>query len=65
MNTTKVSPLGTNKESARNLQDVRIILAVLWIAGMLSSLNGDTFRLSAMTKFLGEAPDNCRCLRWC
>jgi hypothetical protein len=53
MNTTKVSPLGTNKESARNLQDVRIILAVLWIAGMLSSLNGDTFRLSAMTKFLG------------
>jgi hypothetical protein len=26
--------------------DVRIILAVLWVAGMLSSLNGDTYRLS-------------------
>ena len=25
--------------------DVRIILAVLWVAGMLSSLNGDTYRL--------------------
>lgn len=53
MNTTKESPLGTNKEIARNMLDVRIILAVLWVAGMLSSLNGDTFRLSAMTKFLG------------
>ena len=46
MNTTKGSPLGTNKETARNLLDVRIILAVLWVAGMLSSLNGDTYRLS-------------------
>ncbi len=36
----------TNKETARNLLDVRIILAVLWVAGMLSSLNGDTYRLS-------------------
>jgi cellulose synthase/poly-beta-1,6-N-acetylglucosamine synthase-like glycosyltransferase len=53
MNTTKGSPLGTNKETARNLLDVRIILAVLWVAGMLSSLNGDTYRLSAMTKPLG------------
>jgi len=26
--------------------DVRIILAALWVAGMLSSLNGDTYRLS-------------------
>ena len=26
--------------------DVRIILAVLWVVGMLSSLNGDTYRLS-------------------
>lgn len=43
----------TNKETARNPLDVRIVLAVLWVAGMLSSLNGDTFRLSAMTKFLG------------
>ncbi len=41
----------TNKETARNPLDVRIVLAVLWVAGMLSSLNGDTFRLSAMTKF--------------
>ena len=46
MNTTKGSPHGTNKETARNLLDVRIILAVLWVAGMLSSLNGDTYRLS-------------------
>jgi len=46
MNTTKGSPHGTNKETARNLLDVRIILAVLWVAGMLSSLNGDTYRLN-------------------
>jgi len=46
MNTTKESPHGTNKETARNLLDVRIILAVLWVAGMLSSLNGDTYRLN-------------------
>ena len=38
--------MNTYKESARNLLDVRIILAVLWVAGMLSSLNGDTYRLS-------------------
>ena len=36
--------MNTNKETARNLLDVRIILAVLWVAGMLSSLNGDTYR---------------------
>ena len=36
----------TNKESFRNLLDVRIILAVLWVAEVLSSLNGDTYRLS-------------------
>jgi hypothetical protein len=36
----------TNKETARNLLDVRIILAVLWVAGMLSSLNGDTYRFN-------------------
>ena len=46
MNTTKGSPLGINKETARNLLDVKIILAVLWVAGMLSSLNGDTYRLT-------------------
>jgi predicted ABC-type sugar transport system permease subunit len=57
MNTIKGSPLGTNKETARNLLDVRIILAVLWVAGMLSSLNGDTYRLSAMTKPLGVSSE--------
>ena len=46
MNTTKESLHRTNKETARNLLDVRIILAVLWAAGMLSSLNGDTYRLN-------------------
>jgi hypothetical protein len=46
MNTTKESPLGTNKETARNLLDVRIVLAALWIAEVLSSLNGDTYRIS-------------------
>jgi hypothetical protein len=46
MNTTIGSSLETNKVTERNLLDVRIILAVLWIAGMLSSLNGDTYRLS-------------------
>jgi hypothetical protein len=57
MNTTKASPLGTNKETASNLLDVRIILAVLWVAGMLSSLNGDTYRLSAATGPLGANPE--------
>ena len=46
MNTTKESTLGTNKETSRNLLDVRIVLAALWIAEVLSSLNGDTYRLS-------------------
>ncbi len=46
MNTTKECSLGTNKETARNLLDVRIVLAVLWIAEVLSSLNGDTYRLN-------------------
>ncbi|MGA9398171.1 MAG: hypothetical protein WBV22_07915 [Anaerolineaceae bacterium] len=57
MNTTKGSPHGTNKETARNLLDTRIILAVLWVAGMLSSLNGDTYRLSASTGPLGVKPE--------
>ena len=48
--------MNTNKETTRNLTDVRIILAVLWAAGMLSSLNGDTYRLSASTGPLGVAP---------
>jgi hypothetical protein len=34
------------KENANNTLDVRIILAMLWVAGMLASLNGDTYRLS-------------------
>ena len=38
--------MNTNKETARNPLDVRIILAVLWVAEVLSSLNGDTYRLS-------------------
>ena len=46
MNTTIRSPHGINKVTARNLLDVRIVLAVLWIAEVLSSLNGDTYRLS-------------------
>ena len=37
--------MNTNRKTAGNLVDVRIILAALWIAGMLSSLNGDTYRL--------------------
>ena len=49
--------MNTNKETARNLLDVRIILAVLWVAGMLSSLNGDTYRLSASTGPLGATPE--------
>jgi|SRR5665648_153789 len=57
MNTIKGSSHGTNKEIARNLLDVRIILAVLWVAGMLSSLNGDTYRLSAATGPLGVKPE--------
>ena len=48
--------MNTNKETARNLLDVRIILAVLWVAGMLSSLNGDTYRLSAATGPIGANP---------
>lgn len=38
--------MSSNKEISTNLIDVRITLAVLWVAGMLSSLNGDTYRLS-------------------
>jgi hypothetical protein len=46
MNTIKENPLGTNKETTKNQLDVRIVLATLWIAEVLSSLNGDTYRLS-------------------
>jgi hypothetical protein len=36
----------TAKKTVEIMLDVRIILAVLWAAGMLSSLNGDTYRVS-------------------
>lgn len=36
----------TNKKTAGITLDVRIILAVLWVAGMLSSLNGDMYRIN-------------------
>jgi hypothetical protein len=49
--------MNTINKTARNLLDVRIILAVLWVAGMLSSLNGDTYRLSAATGPIGVNPD--------
>ena len=49
--------MNTVNKTARNLLDVRIILAVLWVAGMLSSLNGDTYRLSAATGPIGVNPD--------
>ena len=49
--------MNANKMTARNLLDVRLILAVLWVAGMLSSLNGDTYRLSAATGPIGVNPD--------
>ena len=38
MNTTKVSSLVKVRETSKNQLDVRIVLAVLWIAGVLSSL---------------------------
>jgi hypothetical protein len=57
MDTTKGPLRGTPQLTAGNLLDSRIILAVLWVAGMLSGLNGDTFRLSAMTEPLGVNPE--------
>ena len=57
MDTTKGTLHGTRQLTAGNLLDSRIILAVLWVAGMLCSLNGDTFRLSAMTEPLGVNPE--------
>ena len=49
--------MNTINKTARNLLDMRIILAVLWVAGMLSSLNGDTYRLSAATGPIGVNPE--------
>ena len=37
--------MNTNKKTAKNLVDVRIIISALWAARMLSSLQGDTVRL--------------------
>jgi len=36
--------MNTTKKTARNLVDVRIILSVLWVARMLSGLQGDSTR---------------------
>ena len=49
--------MNRSKVNAKNTLDVRIILAVLWVAGMLSSLNGDTYRLSAMTTPFGVSSE--------
>ena len=38
--------MNSDKQIAGMKLDVRIILAVLWVAGILSSLNGDTYRLN-------------------
>ena len=38
--------MNNKNETMKNMLDVRITLAVLWIAEVLSSLNGDTYRLS-------------------
>jgi hypothetical protein len=38
--------MNSDRKTAGIMLDVRIILAVLWVAGMLSSLNGDTYRLN-------------------
>jgi hypothetical protein len=43
-------------ETGNKVVDVRIVLAVLWVGQMLSSLNGDTYRLSASTAPLGVDP---------
>ena len=48
--------MNTINKTAGNLLDVRLLLAVSWVAGMLSSLNGDTYRLSAATRPLGADP---------
>ena len=38
--------MNSHKQTAGMMLDVRTILAVLWVAGMLCSLNGDTYRLN-------------------
>ncbi len=50
--------MNTTQETARNLPDVRIILAVLWVAGMLCSLNGDTYRLNDPVVLKGRFENN-------
>ena len=44
MNMIKESPLGTNKINISNMLDVRIILSGLWVARVLSGLQGDSTR---------------------
>jgi hypothetical protein len=39
--------MNTNKKSARIMVDVRIILSALWVARMLSGLQGDVVRFMA------------------
>ena len=38
--------MNSDRKTVGIMLDVRIILAVLWVAGMLSSLNGDTYRFN-------------------
>ncbi len=52
--------MNTNKKTARNLVDVRIILSALWAARMLSGLQGDSTRLHdpvALKKLVAGATD--------
>ena len=44
MNMTKERPLETNKKNIRTMVDVRIILSGLWVARVLSGLQGDSTR---------------------
>jgi hypothetical protein len=45
MTNSTSTQMNTNKKTARNLKDVQIILSALWVARMLSGLQGDTVRL--------------------
>ncbi len=56
MDTTKESPYRTNKETARNLPDVKIILAGLWAAHFLLWTFGDM--ASLMQKISEPVADN-------
>jgi len=45
MNMSKASTRGTSKKDVSNMLDVRIILSGLWVARVLSGLQGDSTRL--------------------